>query len=240
MDAPPASLDEWRNRLFHVTEIITLSEEEWNTYWPYVDNIWSHRSTQKSKKGPFQTHYYDCRLKGRPPGTPQNQDPNKKKRKRTARERDLCDMKIKVIETFGGSTGRTFTIERVRKEGLAGRGRVGDSGGDDVLDGMGLGGIGGIVLDGSGGGGESAAGPDVMAALDQYGVPGLLGEIHRHTLEESDRIKKCTVEREGLKRQKEMKKVQVSFCFPSRLSLFSVAVGGNDHGACCAAFWRSW
>ncbi|KAH8148611.1 uncharacterized protein LAJ45_07322 [Morchella importuna] len=213
MDAAPDSLDEWRNRLFHVTEVMTLSEEEWSTYWPYVDNIWSHRSTQKSKKGPFQTHYYDCRLKGRPPGTPQNQDPNKKKRKRTARERDLCDMKIKVIETFGGPAGRTFTIERVRKEGLAGRVRVGDPGGDDVLDGMGMGGMGGMVLDGSGGAGDDGvAGSEVMGAgLDQYGLPGMLGEVHRHSLEESDRIKKCTVEREGIKRQKEMKKVQKTY-----------------------------
>lgn len=29
MDAAPDSLDEWRNRLFHVTEVMTLSEEEY-------------------------------------------------------------------------------------------------------------------------------------------------------------------------------------------------------------------
>lgn len=134
-------------------------------------------------------------------------------------------MKIKVIETFGGPAGRTFTIERVRKEGLAGRVRVGDPGGDDVLDGMGMGGMGGMVLDGSGGAGDDGvAGSEVMGAgLDQYGLPGMLGEVHRHSLEESDRIKKCTVEREGIKRQKEMKKVQVS-CSPCFKLLFRLVV----------------
>jgi hypothetical protein len=137
-------------------------------------------------------------------------------------------MKIKVIETFGGPAGRTFTIERVRKEGLAGRVRVGDPGGDDVLDGMGMGGMGGMVLDGSGGAGDDGvAGSEVIGAgLDQYGLPGMLGEVHRHSLEESDRIKKCTI-----KRQKEMKKVQVS-CSPCFKLFRLVVAGGNDRGAC--------
>jgi hypothetical protein len=46
--------------------------------------------------------------------------------------------------------------------------------------------------------------------LDSYGVPGLLGEVHRHTLAHSDSIKKCTVQRELLKKTKELKKQQVS------------------------------
>src|ERR1700716_2847606 len=73
------------------------------TYFPHVDNVYSHRSTQKYKRKPFVSHYWDCRLKGRPPGTPKSDDPTKKKRKRTARERDLCDVKIKITEYFPGS-----------------------------------------------------------------------------------------------------------------------------------------
>jgi hypothetical protein len=46
------------------------------------------------------SHYWDCRLKGRPPGTKKSTDPDKKKRKRIARERDLCDVKIKITEFF--------------------------------------------------------------------------------------------------------------------------------------------
>jgi glutathione S-transferase len=44
------------------------------------------------------SHYWDCRLKGRPPGTPKSDDPEKRKRQRTARQRDLCDVKIKITE----------------------------------------------------------------------------------------------------------------------------------------------
>jgi hypothetical protein len=46
------------------------------------------------------SHYWDCRLKGRPPGTKKSTDPDKKKRKRVARERDLCDVKIKITEYY--------------------------------------------------------------------------------------------------------------------------------------------
>jgi glutathione S-transferase len=74
------------------------------TYFPHVDNVYSHRSTQRYKRKPFISHYWDCRLKGRPAGTPKSDDPNKKKRKRVARERDLCDVKIKITEYLPGTT----------------------------------------------------------------------------------------------------------------------------------------
>lgn len=69
-------------------------------YFPHIDNIYSHRSTQRHKRKRFVSHYWDCRLKGRPPGTKKSTDPDKKKRKRVARERDLCDVKIKITEFF--------------------------------------------------------------------------------------------------------------------------------------------
>jgi hypothetical protein len=49
-----------------------------------------------------------------------------------------------------------------------------------------------------------------IVELDEYGIPGLLGEVHRHSLEYSDSIKKYKVQREMLKRSKELKKQQVS------------------------------
>lgn len=70
------------------------------TYFPHIDNVYSHRSTQRHKRRRFVSHYWDCRLKGRPPGTKKSTDPDKKKRKRVARERDLCDVKIKITEFF--------------------------------------------------------------------------------------------------------------------------------------------
>ncbi|KAL2798458.1 hypothetical protein BJX66DRAFT_322798 [Aspergillus keveii] len=98
----PPDLEAWRERLFNVEDIIVMSEEQFRTYFPHVDNVYSHRSTQRYKRKPLVSHYWDCRLKGRPPGTPKSDDPNKKKRKRTARERDLCDVKIKITEYFPG------------------------------------------------------------------------------------------------------------------------------------------
>ena len=70
------------------------------TYFPHIDNVYSHRSTQRHKRKRFVSHYWDCRLKGRPPGTKKSTDPDKKKRKRVARERDLCDVKVKITEYF--------------------------------------------------------------------------------------------------------------------------------------------
>ncbi|KAL8672306.1 MAG: hypothetical protein Q9168_003222 [Polycauliona sp. 1 TL-2023] len=52
---------------------------------------------------PLVSHYFDCRIKGRILGTAKSEDPTKKKRKRQARERDLCDVKIKIIKYFPGA-----------------------------------------------------------------------------------------------------------------------------------------
>lgn len=110
--------------------VVLMVVSRWNTYWPHIDNVWSHRSTQVSKNGPIKTHYYDCRLKGRPPGAaPSLSNPNRKKRRRVARERDLCDMKIKVTEAVVVQHGdgdksaslapvTTYTVERIRREVL--------------------------------------------------------------------------------------------------------------------------
>jgi len=115
----PPDLDAWRQKLFDVDQVITLNEDEYvvvfaiffscprmliatrfKTYFPHIDNVYSHRSTQRHKRKRFVSHYWDCRLKGRPPGTKKSTDPDKKKRKRVARERDLCDVKIKITEYF--------------------------------------------------------------------------------------------------------------------------------------------
>jgi glutathione S-transferase len=77
-----------------------LITHRFKTYFPHIDNVYSHRSTQRHKRKRFVSHYWDCRLKGRPPGTKKSTDPDKKKRKRVARERDLCDVKVKITEYF--------------------------------------------------------------------------------------------------------------------------------------------
>ena len=135
-------------------------------------------------------------MKGRPPGTPKSDDPGKKKRKRQARARDLCDVKIKITEYSadaavdaadlgGGGIGGTDTslsssasaaaVREARASGVTTRRlwtiqRVNGNGTNGVGDG------------------------------------GLA--VHRHTLERSDEIKKNSVHRWVAARDKDSKKVQ--------------------------------
>jgi glutathione S-transferase len=235
----PPDLDHWRERLFNVDETITLTEDEFQTYFPHIDNVYSHRSTQKYKRKPFVSHYWDCRLKGRPPGTPKSSDPNKKKRRRTARERDLCDVKIKITEYFPGAAalmaqpdfstqldsgnGDSGGSMNYLMDNQAGSGRrhhhhhhhhaVDPSSPSQPF---------GILaptsnlppnhpgangaryytiqrINGAGGGEKSSDAPNA-------GSPPSCG--HKHSLEESDRVKKNTVQRYLLKAAKEAKKSQ--------------------------------
>ncbi|OAA43025.1 Thioredoxin-like fold protein [Beauveria brongniartii RCEF 3172] len=178
----PPDLQAWREKLFNVDEMIVLTQEQFETYFPHVDNVYSHRSTQKYKRKPFISHYWDCRMKGRPPGTPKTEDPNKKRRRRSARERDLCDVKIKITEYFpsseplqldtsdtsaataaavaAGYHGQRFwTIQRVNGNGGNGKG-------------------------------DGVAGP------------------HKHTLAKSDEIKKNSVQRHAAAQDKVAKRAQ--------------------------------
>lgn len=216
----PPDLADWRQRLFNVDEMITLSEEEFQTYFPHVDNVYSHRSTQRYKRKPFVSHYWDCRLKGRPPGTPKSNDPNKKKRKRTARERDLCDVKIKITEYFPGAM--------LRADFVPDGGQVPDPGQSNNFFAPGQPGgqamhqeqqFGMPLVNSSLG----TSNPHPGATGQRYytiqrvngnggngkgdGIPG----PHKHALAESDRVKKNSVQRWCMKRDKEEKKTQKTY-----------------------------
>jgi len=189
------------------------------TYFPHVDNIYSHRSTQRYKRKPFVSHYWDCRLKGRPPGTPKSDDPNKRKRKRQARERDLCDVKIKITEYFPGARGVL---------GQEANGVTGDAGDNFFAQGEHF----GATL-------ENPQEPLPFGLIkhtnENLPVPGSNGERfftiqrvngnggngkgdgvagpHKHSLADSDRVKKNSIQRQLLKEEKEMKKLQVRYEF---------------------------
>ncbi|MCJ1470792.1 hypothetical protein MMC07_009439 [Pseudocyphellaria aurata] len=215
----PPNLEEWRKRLFNVDEMITLTEDEFQTYFPHVDNIYSHRSTQRYKRKPFVSHYWDCRLKGRPPGTPKSEDPNKKKRKRQARERDLCDVKIKITEFFPGARAMMgedmggSQVERsesnnfyvpgqpgasMQNQPSRGFGMLGSNDNDIALEPAGSDGsryytIQRVNGNGGNGKGDGTAGP------------------HKHSLQESDRVKKNSIARHFLKLEKVKKKTQIDY-----------------------------
>lgn len=157
------------------------------------------------------SHYWDCRLKGRPPGTPKTDDPNKKKRKRTARERDLCDVKIKITEYLPGyaavdSTGGFESMPANLHPGVhtlfpvqaGSKQPVGVLGSSPRLP-----------------PGHPGANGDRYFTIQRVNGNGANGKNdgisggHRHTLEESDRIKRNTVQRHFLKEDKERKKSTV-------------------------------
>ncbi|KAH6719043.1 hypothetical protein DL95DRAFT_385490 [Leptodontidium sp. 2 PMI_412] len=215
----PPNLAEWRQKLFNVDEMITLSEDEFQTYFPHVDNVYSHRSTQRYKRKPFVSHYWDCRLKGRPPGTPKSNDPNKKKRKRTARERDLCDVKIKITEYFPGAMLRPDFVpdggpipqpDPTQSDNFFAPGQPGapihqqnQFGVSFVNSSLGANHPGATGqryytiqrVNGNGGNGKGD------------GVPG----PHKHALSESDRVKKNSIQRLTMKKDKEEKKTQKTY-----------------------------
>ncbi|KAM0259561.1 hypothetical protein ACHAQJ_003287 [Trichoderma viride] len=181
----PPDLQAWRERLFHVDDIIILTHEQFETYFPHIDNVYSHRSTQRYKRKPFISHYWDCRMKGRPPGTPKSDDPNKKKRKRSARERDLCDVKIKITEYFSDA-GAEAALDRDVAAAIA----AGTAASSVISTGQRFWTIQRVNGNGGNGKGDGVAGP------------------HRHTLERSDEIKKSTVQRFVATRDGGVKKTQ--------------------------------
>jgi hypothetical protein len=158
----------------------------YNTYFPWVDNIYSRRSTQENKRKSYVTHYYDCRLKGRPPGTRKSDDPNKKKRKRTARELDLCDVKIKITEYPAGAAAE-----------------LNDAGDDMGLDSATLEEALASLREGP---------VRIVERIKSSGTSGGGGDgqaaTHKHDLRKSDEIKKSTAERLLAERQKEAKRSQ--------------------------------
>lgn len=125
-------------------------------------------------------------MKGRPAGTPKSDDPNKKKRKRVARERDLCDVKIKITEYFPGSQ-----VPLENHDPSAALPGFVDGSLDVVGPGQKFWTIQRVNGNGGNGKGDGVAGP------------------HKHTLDRSDEIKKSSIQRLLAKQDKETKKLQV-------------------------------
>ncbi|ORY62305.1 uncharacterized protein BCR38DRAFT_438112 [Pseudomassariella vexata] len=195
----PPDLDAWRQKLFNVDDTIILTNDEFETYFPHIDNVYSHRSTQKYKRKPFVSHYWDCRMKGRPPGTPKSDDPSKKKRKRNARERDLCDVKIKITEYFAGATlqlddANGNPVQPGAYPSPQQQAYSSDRfGGQPGANGEKFWTIQRVNGNGGNGKGDGVAGP------------------HKHSLEKSDEIKKSTVQRFINAQEKEAKKTLKPF-----------------------------
>ncbi|KKK25092.1 hypothetical protein ARAM_004566 [Aspergillus rambellii] len=192
----PPDLEAWRERLFHLDDMIVLRPA---------------------------------------PGTPKSDDPAKKKRKRTARQRDLCDVKIKITEYFpgyaaGNTSGSDADFIPLPMSPPPGGADVGAI--DPPLPAESLPGVSALLL-------QYPAARDTAGLNQPFGVltpspalpeghPGANGQRfftiqrvngngangkhdgvsggHRHSLEESDRVKKNSVQRFLLKEVRERKK----------------------------------
>ncbi|KAL4923264.1 RibD family protein [Aspergillus undulatus] len=111
IDNPP-NLARIRHVMFECKEPIEISLEEFETYWPFIDNVWVKQRSNSSKEGHCTTDYYMCRLR-RPTHRSSETRPlpeGKRPRKKRVREGGLCNFQIKVIRFEGAYS--TVTIAR--------------------------------------------------------------------------------------------------------------------------------
>ena len=111
---PPKDLAAMRQRLFEVKDRIELRVDEFERYWPYVDNVWVRQhKAGTDKTGRVVTDYYACRLQ-RPTYTPKADTPRREgqpMRKKQIREGGTCQMRLKTIRYEGGYSG--YAIVRI-------------------------------------------------------------------------------------------------------------------------------
>ncbi|KAL3460571.1 dihydrofolate reductase-like domain-containing protein [Aspergillus heterothallicus] len=111
IDNPP-NLARIRQVMFECRESIEISLQEFETYWPFIDNVWVKQRSNSSKEGHCTTDYYMCRLR-RPTHRSSDTRPlpeGKRPRKKRVREGGLCNFQIKVIRFEGAYS--TVTIAR--------------------------------------------------------------------------------------------------------------------------------
>ncbi|KAJ5683175.1 hypothetical protein N7462_006340 [Penicillium macrosclerotiorum] len=108
----PPNLARIRRVLFECKDPIEITLEEFETYWPFIDNVWVKQRSNASKEGHCTTDYYMCRLR-RPTHRTSETRPlpeGKRPRKKRVREGGLCNFQIKVVRFEGAFS--TVTIAR--------------------------------------------------------------------------------------------------------------------------------
>jgi 2,5-diamino-6-(ribosylamino)-4(3H)-pyrimidinone 5'-phosphate reductase len=111
LDNPP-NIARIRQVMFECKDPIEISTEEFDRYWPFIDNVWVKQRSNSSKEGHCTTDYYMCRLR-RPTCRPKLNralPEGKKGRKKSVREGGICNVQIKVVRFDGAYS--TITISR--------------------------------------------------------------------------------------------------------------------------------
>ncbi|KAJ5731049.1 uncharacterized protein N7483_005557 [Penicillium malachiteum] len=100
----PPNLLQIRRLLFECKDPIEISQAEFETYWPFIDNVWVKQRSNASKEGHCTTDYYMCRLRRathRPSETRPPLPEGKRTRKKRSREGGICNFQIKVVRFEG-------------------------------------------------------------------------------------------------------------------------------------------
>ena len=95
----PPDLPAWRQRLFNCDQSempLTLSAEQWASYWPYVDNAWSRKEVSLDHR----TEYFRCRRWRSE--TKSSRPVEAAIRKKKTRPAVKCRMAIKVTHQYSG------------------------------------------------------------------------------------------------------------------------------------------
>jgi len=110
----PPGLGLTRQRLFEIEDQIELSPTDWQTYLPFVDNVWrKQRGAELQKEGDGSGEVYWCKLRKNvhaKPHAPKPTPEGKQPRKKRAKEEKACPMAIKVVRTQGAT--EKYTVMR--------------------------------------------------------------------------------------------------------------------------------
>lgn len=104
----PSNISSMRQQAFALTTPLTWTQETYDTFWPFVDNIWVHNHTErKTKHHTIRSHYY-CRLwKNDADQKPKGRGQRSKRMRNT----EPCPMKLVMVKTFDATeTDRVLTV----------------------------------------------------------------------------------------------------------------------------------
>ncbi|MCJ1347213.1 hypothetical protein MMC31_005435, partial [Peltigera leucophlebia] len=93
----PSDVKAKRELLFNPCDHLTLSREQWDLYWPYIDNAWSRSASETNAKG-HRVEYYRCRQWRKEthplPSSGEDESVQMQKRQKVVRHALGCGMKI--------------------------------------------------------------------------------------------------------------------------------------------------
>src|SRR5437762_80562 len=110
----PTDLSAWRIRLFAVSTSLQLSADEWTTYWPFIDNVYSALALRRNTDG-SESRHWNCRMRRRTNKPRAAIGASSKRRSRTIREGNTCNFALRITTKFDvAGSPVSYEISRVR------------------------------------------------------------------------------------------------------------------------------